>query len=71
MYIEIPTGLALKDIMDSFKTNHGFPQCAGAANGRHIPIVAPQHCPAGYFWMTFHLAGNCKMTAVDFITVYV
>ena len=45
-------GLALNDIMDSFKTNHGFPQCVGVANGCHIPIVAPQHCPAGYFWMT-------------------
>ena len=48
-YIQIPTGSALKDIVDGFKTNHGFPQCAGAVDGCHIPIVSPQECPADYY----------------------
>ena len=26
----------------------GFPQCAGAVDGSHIPIEAPQICPADY-----------------------
>lgn len=48
-YIQIPTESALKDIVDGFKTNHVFPQCAGAVDGCHIPIVSPQKCPADYF----------------------
>ena len=45
----MPTGAALKEVVEGFKTEHGFPQCAGAVDGSHIPIVSPQECPADYY----------------------
>ena len=35
--------------MDGFEHKWGFPQCAGAVDGTHIPIVSPKECPADYF----------------------
>ena len=31
-----------------FRNDLGFPQCAGAVDGSHIPIISPQECPADY-----------------------
>ena len=45
-YIKIPTGTALQENIES---DHGFPQCVGAVDGTHIPIISPQDCPADYF----------------------
>ena len=42
----IPTGAALQEVVQGFKRNHGFPQCAGVVDGTHIPIVSPHECPA-------------------------
>ena len=47
--ISIPTGTPLKLVVHGFKNNHGFPQCAGAVDGTHIPIVSLQECPADYY----------------------
>ena len=47
-YIAIPMGEALKDVVEGFKNKWGFPQCAGAVDGTHIPIVSPRECPADY-----------------------
>ena len=73
-YINIPTGTALKENVDAFKTDHGFPQCAGAVDGTHIPIVSPQDCPADYYnrkgWHSIILQGMVDH-AGRFIDVYV
>ena len=73
-YIRFPTGDALKEVVDGFKRQYGFPQCAGAIDGSHIPIVSPTECPADYYnrkgWHSIILQG-----AVDnkgrFIDIYV
>ena len=61
-YIQVPTGAALKEVVEGFKTDHSFPQCAGAVDGSHIPIVSPQECPADYYnrkgWHSIILQGN-------------
>ena len=33
-----------KDVDDGFEHKWGFPQCAGAVDGTHIPIVSPEEC---------------------------
>ena len=48
-YIKMPTGTALKVVVEGFKNDLGFPQCAGAVDGTHIPILSPQECPADYY----------------------
>ena len=48
-YIKIPTGARLRAVVDGFKTIHGFPQCAGAIDGTHIPIISPDDYPADYY----------------------
>ena len=45
-YIHIPSGSALTENVEAFKTQYGFPQCVGAVDGSHIPIVSPHQCPA-------------------------
>ena len=39
-YILFPTGAALREVVDGFKNEYGFPQCAGAVDGSHIPIIS-------------------------------
>ena len=48
-YIKVPSGEALQHVMSGFKRRLGFPQCAGAVDGTHIPIVASHECPADYY----------------------
>ena len=48
-YIKVPTGDSLKEVMRGFEHKWGFPQCAGAVDGTHIPIMSPQDFPADYF----------------------
>ena len=47
-YIRFPTVAALKEIITGFKRDYGFPQCVGAIDGTHIPIVSPTECPADW-----------------------
>lgn len=44
-YIRIPNDSGLDSLINGF-ARRGFPNCAGAIDGTHIPIEAPQHCPA-------------------------
>lgn len=73
-YIRFPTGSVLKEVVAGFKRDYGFPQCAGAIDGTHIPIISPAECPADYYnrkgWHSIILQG-----AVDnkgcFFDIYV
>ena len=48
-YIKVPTGDALKEVIYGFEHKWGFPQCGGAVDGTHIPIMSPRDFPADYF----------------------
>ena len=48
-YIKVPTGPQLRKITDGFYTKWGFPQCIGAIDGSHIPIIAPKENPLDYY----------------------
>ena len=48
IYIRIPEGDALKEVVRQFQSKYNFPQCIGAIDGSHIPIVAPSEFPADY-----------------------
>ena len=51
-YVTFSKGDVLREVVDGFKSDLGFPQCVGAVDGSHIPIVSPQECPADCY--------NCK-----------
>lgn len=65
---------ALKEIVSGFERDHDFPQCAGAVDGTHIPIVSPQECPADYYnrkgWHSIILQGVVNNRGL-FTDVYV
>ena len=42
-YIKIPTGPQAMGIVRGFEERWDFPQCFGAIDGSHIPIIAPTH----------------------------
>ena len=48
-YITIPQGNAAMDVVRVFEEKWGFPQCFGAEDGSHIPIIPPHDCPTDYF----------------------
>ena len=48
-YIRIPTGPQAMDIVRGFEHQWGFPQCFGAIDGSHIPIIAPKDSHADYY----------------------
>ena len=47
-FTTIPTVAALTEVIKGFE-QLGFPSCAGAIDGTHIPIVSPSECPADYY----------------------
>ena len=47
--IKWPSGEKLLNVIDGFLTTWGFPQCAGAIDGTHIPIVAPSESSPDYY----------------------
>ena len=61
-YVTFPKGEVLREVVDGFKSDLGFPQCGGAVDGSHIPIVSPQECPADYYnrkgWHSVILQGT-------------
>lgn len=48
-YIRIPTGQGLRRIVSGFLSKWNFPQCVGAIDGSHIPIIAPSENPLDYY----------------------
>lgn len=52
-YVQFQSGENLKEVVDGFKHKFGFPQCAGAVDGTHIPILSPEEYPADYFRVAF------------------
>ncbi|XP_033118311.1 uncharacterized protein LOC117117933, partial [Anneissia japonica] len=48
-FIRVPEGQELLDNVDKIKMKKGFPQVAGAIDGTHIKIFAPQKDAQDYF----------------------
>ena len=73
-YIKMPTGDNLKAVIDGFEHKWMFPQCVGAVDGTHIPIVSPRECPADYYnrkgWHSIILQGTVDHLG-RFMDVYV
>ena len=44
-YINIPQGNAAMDVVRGCEEKWGFPQCFGAVDDSHIPIIPPHDCP--------------------------
>ena len=47
-YITIPKGDDLKQVMATYKEKWGFPMCAGAIDGTHVPIKVPSQNHTDY-----------------------
>jgi hypothetical protein len=41
VYVKFPTGDELKNVVRGYEESWGFPNCGGAIDGTHIPIIAP------------------------------
>lgn len=48
-FIKVPQGNDLRDIFNGFRDKWGFPQCAGAIDGTHVPIIAPRQTKADFY----------------------
>lgn len=48
-YIQLPQLEELQNVIRGFKTRWGCPQCAGAIDGSHIPVIAPSEDHTDYF----------------------
>lgn len=48
-YISFPVGSSLDDVVNKFESKCGFPQCAGAIDGSHIPVQAPYMNHTDYY----------------------
>jgi hypothetical protein len=47
-YVCFPEGERLKKIIKGYEEKWGFPNCGGAIDGTHIPIIAPIHSHGDY-----------------------
>ena len=73
-YISFPHGDALQAVVDGFEHTWGVPQCVGAIDGTHIPVLRPKNNHTDYYnrkgWYSVILHG-----VVDhqyrFIDIYV
>ena len=45
----MPSNERLGEIIEAFERKFGFPNCGGAIDGTHIPIIAPQHHHTDYY----------------------
>ena len=49
IYVFIPSGEKLKEVVDGFEEFWGFPQVAGAIEGTHVPIICPDESASDYY----------------------
>ncbi|XP_016122431.1 putative nuclease HARBI1 [Sinocyclocheilus grahami] len=49
VHIKFPDSRKLKEMADVFENRWDVPQCVGAIDGSHIPIIAPEKYPRDYF----------------------
>ncbi|XP_041930273.1 protein ANTAGONIST OF LIKE HETEROCHROMATIN PROTEIN 1 [Alosa sapidissima] len=47
-FVSMPSGARLQETIDGF-AERGYPMCAGAIDGTHIPIIAPRNDPNSYY----------------------
>lgn len=47
-FVFLPKGDELTEVMQEYKENWGFPMCAGAIDGTHVPIISPSDNHADY-----------------------
>ncbi len=48
-YIKVPHGHDAMAVVEGFKNAWDFPQCSGAVDGSHIPIITPAENATDYF----------------------
>uniref|UniRef100_A0A673GDD1 DDE Tnp4 domain-containing protein n=1 Tax=Sinocyclocheilus rhinocerous TaxID=307959 RepID=A0A673GDD1_9TELE len=48
-FIKVPQGNVLRDIVNGFRDKWGFPQCVGAIDGTHVPMIAPRKTKADFY----------------------
>ena len=48
-YVKFPSGEGIVEVVSGFESRYGFPQCIGAVDGTHIPILAPEECAKDYY----------------------
>ena len=47
-FIYIPANDELESVLESYKEKWGFPMCAGAIDGTHMPNIAPEENQIDY-----------------------
>ena len=47
-FVTFPTGDDLKDVINGYHETWGFPDCGGAIDGTHIPIIGPSEAQGDY-----------------------
>ena len=62
-YVKFPAADDLQHVIDGFDNTSGFPNCAGAVDGTHIPIIAPESAHGEYVnrkdWYSIILQAVC------------
>ena len=63
-YMKFPADDDLQHVIDGFDNTWGFPNCAGAVDGTHIPIIAPESAHGDYVnrkgWYSIILQAVCE-----------
>ena len=69
IFIKFPIGNSLQEVVDGYRTKFGFPNCIGAVDGCHIPIIAPREDYQDYYnrkgWYSIILQGTVIINIVS------
>ena len=55
-YLTFPKGRAMEKVISGFRENWNLPQCAGAIDGSHIPIIGPQENHTDFYNRKSHFS---------------